>query len=457
MRLATLPVLAIIAAVAAAGLLVAAAAGRIPGQVAFMSAGGLLLVAAILALAWRWRRQPARSGDWVGKAALLRLAFRNAARHPARGVLAVSLLAFASFVLVIVASMRQTAPPDLGRDSGAGGFALMLTCDVPLAGDLNTPAGRKQVGITAADDAIWSRAKFVQLRRRAGQDASCRNMTYPASPTILGVPDAMIARGGFLFAGTRNDNPWTLLAASQPDGAVPFIADAATAEYSLHLSLGGTMTIRDDFGNEVPLRLVATLKGSIFQGGLLVGEQAFRERIAPGRGGFGVVLVQAPADAVEQLRFRLARDLGEMGATIDRSADLLAEFAQVENTYLSTFQSLGGLGLLLGTAGLAVVLVRNVLERRRELALLAAIGFTPARRLLLVLAENALLLALGLGIGTAASLVGALPTLLAGREAIDLGSLSATLAAVVATGLSALTLAAFAVGRQFAPADLRAE
>ena len=58
------------------------------------------------------------------------------------------------------------------------------------------------------------------------------------------------------------------------------------------------------------------------------------------------------------------------------TAERLAEFHAVENTYLSTFQTLGGLGLLVGTVGLAAVLLRNVLERRRELALLArsAIG-----------------------------------------------------------------------------------
>jgi putative ABC transport system permease protein len=449
-----LPAVSILAVLAAAGVLVAGAAGEIANQVAFMFAGGMLLVAAILTLAWRWRAAPVRPpAALAGPAALLRLAFRNAARHPGRSVLAVSLLAFASFVLVIVASMRQS-----GKGDSGGGFALMLTSNVPLTGDLNTPAGRRQVGITGSDDAIWSRATFTQLRRRAGQDASCRNMTYPASPTILGVPRT-IARGGFEFDATTQqvNNPWTLLAASQPDGAISFIADAATAEYSLHLPIGGTMTVRDDFGNEVPLRLVATLRGSVFQGELLVSEQAFREWISPGRGGFGVVLVQAPADATKDLQTRLARDLGEMGVTIDRPADLLAEFAQVENTYLSTFESLGGLGLLLGTVGLAVVLVRSVLERKRELALLAAIGFSPAGRLLLVLAENALLLVLGLGIGTATALIGVLPTLLAGREAINIGSLSATLVVIVLAGLAALTLAAVTVGRRFVPADLRAE
>ena len=74
----------------------------------------------------------------------------------------------------------------------------------------------------------------------------------------------------------------------------------------------------------------------------------------------------------------------------------LAELQAVQNTYLSTFQTLGGLGLLLGTFGLVAVLLRNVWERRSELALLGALGFSRARIGWLVLSENGILLAVGL-------------------------------------------------------------
>ena len=53
---------------------------------------------------------------------------------------------------------------------------------------------------------------------------------------------------------------------------------------------------------------------------------------------------------------------------------------------------LGGLGLVLGTLGLGAVLLRNVLERRRELALLRALGYRRADFFAMVMAENILLL-----------------------------------------------------------------
>jgi ABC-type antimicrobial peptide transport system permease subunit len=93
------------------------------------------------------------------------------------------------------------------------------------------------------------------------------------------------------------------------------------------------------------------------------------------------------------------------------TTERLAEFHRVENTYISTFQTLGGLGLLVGTIGLAAVLLRNVLERRRELALLGAVGYRANHVFAIVLAENVLLLGWGLAVGTACALVAVSPAL----------------------------------------------
>ena len=117
------------------------------------------------------------------------------------------------------------------------------------------------------------------------------------------------------------------------------------------------------------------------------------------------------------------------------AADRLNAFNAVQNTYLDTFQVLGGLGLLLGSVGLGVVVLRNVLERRGELALLAAVGYP--RRVLrrLVLAEHAVLQALGLSLGVLAGLVAVLPSLLSPSARLSYLPLAATLALVFVSGL----------------------
>ena len=120
------------------------------------------------------------------------------------------------------------------------------------------------------------------------------------------------------------------------------------------------------------------------------------------------------------------------------------------NTYLATFQTLGGLGLLLGTVGLAAILLRNVLERRGELATLRALGFQRASLARLVLAENTLLLLVGLGIGAGAALLAVSPHLLAGNAAVPWLSLAVTLLLIVVVG----TLAAIAAVRRALAAPL---
>jgi len=40
-----------------------------------------------------------------------------------------------------------------------------------------------------------------------------------------------------------------------------------------------------------------------------------------------------------------------------------------------TFLALGGLGVILGTVGVVVVVLRSALERRGEFALMLAVGF----------------------------------------------------------------------------------
>jgi ABC-type antimicrobial peptide transport system permease subunit len=103
------------------------------------------------------------------------------------------------------------------------------------------------------------------------------------------------------------------------------------------------------------------------------------------------------------------------------------------------------LGLLLGTFGLAVVQLRNVLERRGELALLQAAGFS--RRLLarMVMLENASLLVGGLAVGSVAALVAIVPHLADGGAAIPWLSLAGTLGLVLTVGLLAGLIAVRAV------------
>ena len=450
-------ILAIFAAVSGAVMVLMGVTQNLSNEAAFFGGGALLLVASLCAVHWFIRSGSSRGGTRP-RLSFAALGMRGAAIHPPRTLLTVSLVAFASFLLVAVAGMRQEPIDDTGdRRSGTGGYQLIVHADVPLLGDLNTPQGRAELGIRRTDAPVWQDVRFTSLRRSAGQDASCLNLTRPTQPTILGVSDQMIGQNRFSFAGAVEpvDNPWTLL--NRPaDDDIPVIADAETARYILKLGLGDTLPIEDQNGRTRNLRLVAMLKGSIFQSELLVGDASFK-RLFPSQSGAGVVLAETSAAGVSDVSRVLADELEPFAVTVERTADRLAAYQRVANTYLSTFQTLGSLGLLLGTIGLAVVLLRGLFERRAEVALLAAIGFRPAARLGLIVGENATLLLVGLAAGTVCALVAVLPRAVSSGQGIQVAGLTAALSAVLITGLAVLALAAWLGGRNIAPADLRRE
>src|SRR5262249_36072251 len=165
----------------------------------------------------------------------------------------------------------------------------------------------------------------------------------------------------------------------------------------------------------------------------------------------------SPLGIVPKVATTFEERLSDFGFDAISTQEKLAGFHQVENTYLSTFQTLGGLGLLLGTIGLAAVLLRNVLERRREIALMRAIGYRPAHLSFLVIAENAMLLGCGLLTGVFCALLAIIPALIARGGRLSALSLGGLLLAVLVTGLAASVIAIRAVIRSPLIPALRSE
>ena len=254
----------------------------------------------------------------------------------------------------------------------------------------------------------------------------------------------MISRGGFAWGGTlaetpeEQKNPWLLLRRPpvENDASIPVVLDANTATYSLHVGLGDTIEVDDGRGGRIECRVVGLLKNSIFQGDLLMAESQFVAGF-PNQSGYRLFLVDVPPDEADPdaVAASLEDALGDYGFDAIETTDRLEGFLAVQNTYLSTFSSLGAMGLLLGTFGLATVQTRNVLERRSELALMRATGFRRSTLATMVLMENITLLAGGMAIGVLAALAATLPHLLAGGASIPWTTLSVLLAIVLATGL----------------------
>ena len=124
------------------------------------------------------------------------------------------------------------------------------------------------------------------------------------------------------------------------------------------------------------------------------------------------------------------------------SVDRLKEFYVVESSYLRMFLVLGGLGLLLGSAGMAILVLRHVMERRNELALLRAVGYSSADAAGVVMAEHRYVLLAGLAAGTVASALAIGPSALQPQNHLPFGLLAGFLIGTAALSLGWIWIAA---------------
>jgi putative ABC transport system permease protein len=412
---------------------------------AFFGAGALLLIAglglthALLKIvAGRWNRTIVT---------LAGLGLRNSTRRSGRSLAVVGLLACGIFLVIAVGANRQNPLADAHKqDSGTGGFTLFGQSSIGILHDLGSKSGRRSMGL---NDSSLDDIQAVQLRVRDGDDASCFNLNRAQSPQLLGVQPAQLQkRGSFTFV-SRASGPriagkmpateatkeaWNLLNRNLGPDVVPAVGDYPTVIWALGKSVGDQLQYSDDKGNSFKLQIVGLLKNSILQGSLIIAEDEFIKRF-PSEEGYRMLLIDCPQQKIDAVTDKLSFGLKDFGLDLMPAAQRLAEFNAVENTYLSIFQLLGGFGLILGSVGLGLVVLRNVLDRRGELAMLRAVGFDKITLRKMIFHEHSGLMLGGLACGVIAALVAVGPALKS--PGVQAASLSLILT-IVAIGISGM-------------------
>lgn len=417
-----------------------AVAGKSSGEGLFFGIGTLLLIgslafADIMLVKLFQRAMTAPS--------IRNLAIRSMAANRSRSLLVVGLLAASAFIIVtIAASTRDFSRMDTTKkDSGTGGFALRAISTSPVRYDLDTPTGRAQLGFSSDDEMAFQGVKVVSFLTSSGDDISCLNPTKAAAPRVLGVSRQMIERGGFgIKSSTAGLKPWKMLNATGT-AAIPTFGDANTVMWNLHSGLGKSITIPGSDNRQRVLAFAGLMPQSIFASELLMSEKEFQSMF-PEVDGPRYFLVDVPPGKERAVADILRRNLGRTGMDVRSTRDILNSFMGVQNTYLSMFLALGGLGVILGTVGLVVVILRSALERRREFALMLAQGFRRSDIVKLLLVENSWLLVSGLILGTVSALIAVIPALTGIESVVNWSAISVLFLGILITGLISCLLAA---------------
>ena len=393
----------------------------------FFLTGSLLLIS-LLILADLALIRSRDSG--VAGLSLKAVALSNISRNRRRSMSIVILFSIGTFLVISTGSNRRDFLSVADKkSSGTGGFLFYAETSVPVLFNMNDRDRR-------GEENLNHDFNVLQFFRVEGDDASCLNLNRISQPAILGAGTRELA-GRFGFSGMLPDgdvnDPWGLLDEVTTDGTVNAIADQTVIQWGLGKKVGDTLLYRNEKGDTLKLRLAAGLNASIFQGYVLISAPNFLKHF-PTSSGTSVFLIDAKPETAESLGDELQSVFRDYGWEMQHSAHRLAEFNSVTNTYLSIFMALGVLGLILGTAGLAVILARTILERKKEISLLLTVGFREKEVRRLLVHEYFLLLSAGLTAGLIPAILAVLPSFLSSGSGTALVMVFAIAAIILLNG-----------------------
>jgi ABC-type antimicrobial peptide transport system permease subunit len=382
-----------------------------PNSELSLAAGGMLLIGGISMLYMVLVNSGIKTSDSFP--GFFRLILRNVSLKKKRTVTAVALLALGTFSVIITGANRKTFyGSETSNQSGTGGFLFWAEATVPVLNDLNSPEGKEKYGLTGEKE--FDGVTFAQMLSLDGDDASCLNLNQVSQPKILGInPWLFDQQQSFSFAqldvSIVGQHPWLALNEPLAPGIIPAFADQTVITWGLRKKIGDTLLYTDESGKQLKVIIMGGLANSIFQGNILISAELFRQYF-PSVGGSKVMLVKGDFAKRTGISERLEYLFQDYGMVATPASERLAEFNSVTNTYLSVFMMLGGLGIIIGTIGLGIVLLRNLEERKSETALYQGIGFTRSYIRKLIFTENLFILLSGIGIGLLAAFTGILPS-----------------------------------------------
>ena len=167
--------------------------------------------------------------------------------------------------------------------------------------------------------------------------------------------------------------------------------------------IGDAVTMSDPLtGKSHTFHVAAIAENDYLGNGAFVAQPAlqavFGDRAVPAR------YFVAAADPDATVR-RIRTEFIANGADSDTVHTVVATAAAQNSGFFTLMQTFVGAGLLVSIAGVAVIMVRAVRERRREVGVLRALGFSPSSVARTFMIEAAFVATLGVALGVMIALV----------------------------------------------------
>lgn len=195
---------------------------------------------------------------------------------------------------------------------------------------------------------------------------------------------------------------------TDPDAFIPtqFFLQTGGGPPSRTVQMGDTVVVKDpESGRTRTLRVIAIAESGF--GSLLAlispktMDELFENRQSPN----ALFIATAPGVDADKVATSLNGRFVESGADAESFRSIVARNLGQQTQFFRLIQGYLALGLLVGIAGLGVVMVRAVRERRRQIGVLRALGFEPAAVRRAFMLESAFVATEGIVIGTVLAVI----------------------------------------------------
>lgn len=370
-------------------------------RVSFFIVSGLALLLSSLTLLWLNYRPLMGSGRMFGY--MGRMALSGVRRRGRRTLFMMASISLAVFMLVALSAGEAHERRGLEDDMGSltGGYDIRASSTVPFTGDISR-YDPDRIGYTSV----------LTIRSVGSAGGSCSNMNAGFPPRIIGVPEAFRENCTVTFRDSRHEGSdgeiWRSLADPSPD-RIPIAVDYNTLVWVYSGSLGDIFSVRGDSGEELELEVVAVMDNSIYAGMFIMSAENIL-KIYPQTAKLTFFLFETAGDPVDAAQ-NIERVFSEYGMDAAPTETLAKENLEYELSYIGIFRIFLLLGIVTGTAGVAVMVYRSARERKREIGILRSLGAGKGGILAAFLLESNLMSLPAIVIGTVVGITAAYLTL----------------------------------------------
>lgn len=333
----------------------------------------------------------ARGRRWLA----VRLGLAHPTARKLRTSLTVAMYALVVFTLTFVTVLAGVFDKQLASATGelSGGFAVVARWPASSVGALDAIGAAPGVSATAP-------LATVPITLPGADDRP------PASWLLSGFDERLVEIGAPTLAergGYRTDRDAYRAVLADPGLAIvdPIFAQVHLDATGEPLTIGSRFLVVDPFsGARRMLRVAALARTDLALNGALVSGDALAGMLGTAPAPSRAYVAVTPDTDPGTIARRLMADNATLGIEAEAIADIVADTAAIEDQFFQLARGYLGLGLVVGIAGLGVVMVRAVRDRRREIGVLRSLGFQAGEVGLTLLVEAAYVSVVGALVGS---------------------------------------------------------